>query len=340
MPPPDAEFLPSVIPPDPPATPAVPTPADLLELLLAGLKPQSREAYTRDLDALARFLRLPSAGPAAVMLLSLTRARANALASVWCSDMLERGLSPATVRRRYAAMCRVFKAGRRLGLTEVTPEAELPRTTPLRDTAGPGKRGWEQMLAVAKHEAQWVTGDGLRNLAIILLLHDRGLRRGEVVALDWPADFDATKPAVAVLGKGKLEKEWLTVSDRAAAAVVEWATWHPGGSDRTGPLFTRLDGASEGLQRLTGHAVNDLVKALARRAGLPRVCRAHGLRHQAVTEALDAGWSVRDAMAFSRHVDPKTVMLYDDRRKDVGGEISKALGGERRGPRKKPRGPV
>jgi integrase/recombinase XerC len=305
---------------------------DLVGMVLAGLKDQSREGYRKDLSALAAFLGLADPAAAVRRLLSLGRGEANALAAAWTSDMLSRGLSPATVRRRFAAFCRVFKAGRRYSLTEVTPEAELPRSEALRDTTGPGKRGWDRMLAVAEIEAGTGRPEAIRNRAALLLLHDRGLRRGELVTLDWPSDFDPQRPGVQVLGKGRLEKVWLTVSDRAADALKAWVTVR---GDWPGPLFTRCDPAAKTPERLTGHGLNDMVKALAKRAGLPRTVRAHGLRHQAVTEALDAGWSLRDTMQFSRHVDPRTVMLYDDRRKDVGGDISKALGGDRRPPRRK-----
>lgn len=300
---------------------------DPLEMVLAGLKPQSRDGYRKDLGALAHFLGVKGPGQAVRRLILLGRGEANALAAAFISDMLARGLAPATVRRRFAALSRVFKVARRFGLTAVTPEAELPPTEPLRDTTGPGRPGWERMLASATASARSGRPKPARDLAVVLLLHDRGLRRGELAALDWPADFDPDRPAVRVLGKGKREKIWLTVSRRAADAVQVWAALR---GRWPGPLFIRLDPAARTPERLTGHGVNDLVKALARSAGLPRPVRAHGLRHQAVTEALDRGWGVRDTMLFSRHVDPRTVMAYDDRREDVGGVIARALGGERK----------
>jgi integrase len=336
-----APMLPTPEPEPPPPLPATTfLPAvletgatvDLLGMVLAGLKEQSRQGYVKDLRALAGFLGLSSPGEAVGKLLTLDRGSANALSAAWLSAMLLQELSPSTVRRRYAALCRVYKAGRRFNLTDVMPEAELPRTQALRDTAGPGKRGWERMLSLAEREASTGTAEALRNLAIVLLLHDRGLRRGEVEALDWPGDVDALKPAVFVLGKGRLEKVWLTVSDRSAESVRAWLTAR---GDEGGPLFTRCDNAIKTPERLLGHGINDLVKALGRRAELPRTVRAHGLRHQAITEALDRGWSIRNVMQFSRHLDPRVLDTYDDRRADVGGEISRSLGGERRPPRPK-----
>jgi integrase/recombinase XerC len=335
---PDPSPLPQLLPPTPDDTAPAPAIADgpsvdLLDMVLAGLADQSRAGYTKDLATLAAFLGV--AGPAAAVgqLLRLDRGQVNALAAAWTSAMLEAGLSPATVRRRYAALARVFRAGRRFGLTEVAPEAELPRTEALRDTTGPGRRGWARLLDVAETEAVTGRPGAVRNLALVLLAHDRGLRRGELAGLDWPDDFDPARPGVRVLGKGRREKEWLTASARAAAAVTAWLAVR---GDWPGPLFVRCDRASKAPERLDGHGVNDAVKALAGRAGLSRTVRAHGLRHQAITEALDAGWSIRDVMQFSRHANPKTVMAYDDRRRDVGGEIARSLGHERRPPRRKP----
>jgi integrase/recombinase XerC len=304
---------------------------DLLGMVLAGLAEQSAEGYRKDLSALGEFLGVFQPAAVVAHLLRLDRGQVNALASAWLASMLDRGRSPATVRRRYAALARVFQAGRRFGLTEVTPEADLPRTEGLRDTTGPGRRGWARMLDQAEAEAATGRPSGVRNLAVLVLAHDRGLRRGELAGLDWPDDFDSARPAVRVVGKGTIEPTWLTVSDRAAGAVRAWLAVR---GDAPGALFVRCDRASKTPERLGGHGINELVQALARRAGMARTVRAHGLRHQAITEALDSGWSIRDVMVFSRHANPKTVMTYDDRRRDVGGEIARSLGRERRPPRK------
>jgi integrase/recombinase XerC len=76
---------------------------------------------------------------------------------------------------------------------------------------------------------------------------------------------------------------------------------------------------------LTGEAVRRIVGALAHRAGLARPVRPHGLRHDAITEALHAGC---DVAQFSRHRDIRTLLVYGDRRKDVAGDITRLLGGE------------
>jgi len=50
--------------------------------------------------------------------------------------------------------------------------------------------------------------------------------------------------------------------------------------------------------------------------------RPHGLRHSAITAALEAtNGNIDEVMRFSRHKDPKVLMTYDDNRKDVAGDI-------------------
>lgn len=294
---------------------------DLLALILDGLLPRSAQGYREDYAAFARHVGAPSAEDALAGLLTLDLPRANALLADFQAAMAT--LAPATIRRRVAALTRAFRRARLVGLTHVAPEAELPRAEAFRDTAGPGAHGWEQLLARAEAEAATGVAGPVRNRAILLVLHDRALRRGELVALNYPEDLDAGRPAVQVRGKGHRVKHWLTINERTRAALVAWLRLR---GDAPGPLFTRADRAARGPARLTGDAVNRMVQAVARRAGLTRPVRPHGLRHQAITAALEAGWDVRDVRHYSRHSKVDTVLVYDDRRKDVGGAITRAMG--------------
>jgi integrase/recombinase XerC len=54
-----------------------------------------------------------------------------------------------------------------------------------------------------------------------------------------------------------------------------------------------------------------------------------GLRHLAVTEALDATrGDYRKVMKFSRHAKVETILRYDDNRLDVAGEMAGMIAGE------------
>ena len=201
-----------------------------------------------------------------------------------------------------------------------------PRPEPYRDTRGPGAEGWRRLLDLARSDAAAGTARGLRDLALLRLLHDLALRRGEAVGLDLAdVDLDGSPATVAVVGKGKLVASRLSLSRQARAALAAWvAARGPG----PGPLFVRLDRAGPGRGRLTGESVRRLVGGLGRRAGLARAVRPHGLRHQAITAALDAGRDVRDVRRFSRHASLDTVLIYDDARRDVAGDVAQLVAGD------------
>ena len=54
-----------------------------------------------------------------------------------------------------------------------------------------------------------------------------------------------------------------------------------------------------------------MVIRIARVAGIPRHISPHSLRHAAITNAHDAGVTLRDAQILARHADPRTTEHYD-----------------------------
>jgi len=298
---------------------------DVLDAFLSGRNPRTLRAYGRDLDDFARFLGAPDTRAAVAGLLDLPHGHANAAALGYRAHLTERGLKSATIARRLAALRSVVKCARMLGRVAWALDVEGPRAEPYRDTSGPGTTGWGRLWGAAE-----AAGDGTkarRDRAILRLLYDRGLRRGELAALDLAdVDLSAEAPAVAVVGKGRNERERLTLNARTGRALADWLDARGPGP---GALFVRLDRAAVTPGRLSGEGVRLVVRELGKAAGLPRAVRPHGLRHASITEALDmTGGKLRDVAVFSRHRDVKTLMVYDDRRRDVGGDITRLLGGE------------
>ncbi len=54
-----------------------------------------------------------------------------------------------------------------------------------------------------------------------------------------------------------------------------------------------------------------MVARIANVAGIPRHISPHWLRHAAITHALDAGVSLRDAQVLAHHATPRTTEHYD-----------------------------
>jgi len=147
------------------------------------------------------------------------------------------------------------------------------------------------------------------------------LRRSEAVSLD-VEHLDLETGTVSVLGKGRSERVALSLPEPTACALRAWLELR---GTEPGPLFLNMDRARKG-RRLTGRSVARLVGELGRSIGI-RV-RPHGLRHAAITEALDiTRGDVRAVQKFSRHRDLRTLTVYDDNRRDLAGEVAKLVAG-------------
>jgi integrase/recombinase XerC len=123
---------------------------------------------------------------------------------------------------------------------------------------------------------------------------------------------------VWIVGKGSTEREAITLPAPTAQALSAWLKVR---GTNQGPLFCNVDRARQGNGRLTGR-------------GLHKICRLHGfrphgLRHLAITEALDlTNGDARAVKRFSRHSRIETVLIYDDNRQDLGGNIARMIAGE------------
>jgi integrase/recombinase XerC len=305
---------------------------DILEAWLARRNPQTLRAYRADITDFARSAGAPSPGAAVDALLAGSAGSANGIALAYRADLERRGLRSATIARRLSALRSVVKLAHQLGRVGWTIDIESPKVTAYRDTAGPGQEGWIRIRDEARRRAGGTrrTIEARRNLALLLLLRDLGLRRAEAtgldladVELDWQGPHGRGR--VRVVGKGKTDPKWISLNEPARAALLDWIALR---GTEPGPLFHRLDNAQgDGPPaRLTGLSVNRMVARAGRHAGLERPVRAHGLRHQAITRLLDkTGGDVRSAKAFSRHAKYETLMRYDDNREDVAGLMAKLL---------------
>ena len=109
-----------------------------------------------------------------------------------------------------------------------------------------------------------------------------------------------------------------------AVAVEAWLDTRTNKSSKQ-PLFIALDRAHYG-HRMTGTAIYQLVRQTAKKAGVEKILSPHRIRHSGITAALDAtNGDVRKVQKFSRHADLNTLMIYDDNRKNVQGEITDLL---------------
>jgi integrase/recombinase XerC len=123
-----------------------------------------------------------------------------------------------------------------------------------------------------------------------------------------------------VLGKARSQKEPVTLPAPTKAALEAWLQ---ACGTEDGPLSVNFDRAGKG-RRLTGSAVYFTIRQLGTKAGL--TVRPHGLRHLAITSALDlTNGDVRAVQKFSRHKDVRVLNTYDDNRQDLAGDVARLV---------------
>jgi integrase/recombinase XerC len=212
----------------------------------------------------------------------------------------------------------MIKLARTLGLIPWTLEIQGLKTEGYRDTRGPRRNGFRALLEVMKSRSDSKT---LRDRAILRCLFDLGLRRKEVINLDLE-DFDWQAGTLAVLGKGRTAKNTLTLPQQIKQALDVWIDAR---GVEPGPLFLTMNRANQGDSlRLTAAGLYGVIRELGRKAGLK--VWPHGIRHSAITEALDAtGGNIRAVQRFSRHKDDRVVERYDDNRQDLAGEVARKV---------------
>lgn len=290
----------------------------IVEAFKRGRAANTLEAYAGDLESFGTFCGTsPSA--AVVELLSAPHGEANGRLLDYRSSMLEADLAPATINRRLSAVRSIVKIARTLGYTDWRPEIEGVKSQAYRDTAGPGLDGARALLKAA---ADQVRKKSARDVAIVRMLFDMGLRRGELASLGLEhLNLDARK--VWIMGKGKRERIPVTIPIETTKALREWL-------DVRGTIclphdvhvFCGLAGPKYG-KRLSGHGVWDIITALGMKVGIK--VAPHGLRHASITAALDATGDVRAGQRFARHSNVNTTMIYDDNREDLGGRAAERV---------------
>ena len=288
----------------------------LLKAFLEGRSAVTMRAYRKDLLDFAAFLDLKTADEAAKALLQRTPGEANLLVLQYRTSLMERKLSPATVNRHLSAIRSMVDLANTFGMISWHLSVKNLPSQAYRDTKGPGKAGIEALMAAASAQRPEKSA---RDKAILILLYANALRRFEVAALDLE-HIDLQQATLSIMGKGRLERETVTLPRQVVAALEAWIAVR---GAAPGPLFPNCDRARKGKGRLTGNGVFRIVKAMAKKANIE--ARPHGLRHTAITMALDRTKDVRAVQKFSRHARLETLMRYDDNRCDLGGIVAQTV---------------
>lgn len=225
----------------------------------------------------------------------------------WISDMRERGLGPATIRRRVACLKVTCRWLEEEGLLPANPfhhlrtRIRLPKTLP----KALNRSELEALLRQARKEADEALGLSKQtNWLAVELLFATGIRVSELCGIRL-RDLDLENDAIRIHGKGNRERLVYLVDHGAQALLRRYLRERKSLlPDSEAVLLTgRRTPATPDFIRRNLHA-------LVARAGISRRVTPHMLRHSAATHLLEAGVDIRFVQRLLGHSSISTTEIY------------------------------
>ncbi|RMD66385.1 recombinase, partial [Candidatus Parcubacteria bacterium] len=217
-------------------------------------------------------------------------------------------LSASTINRRLASLAVYLAWGKEKGLIEHNPAVDVrgvrqqsiaPRWLSKRDQ-GRLERAAERAVTAAHTPA--ARRRAVRDLALVRLMLNTGLRVGEVCALRMDdVELNERSGSVTVrAGKGD-KSRIVPLNLRARRALRRWLEIRPSVDEPS--LFV-----GQGGESLTPSAVRRRIADLARQAGVEAT--PHTLRHTFGKRLVDSGVSLEKVAALMGHANLNTTRLY------------------------------
>lgn len=283
--------------------------SSLVSAFLSGRKQTTINAYNQDLTDFMGFTNSNTINESISSLLSLDQGNANLTILNFKNYLITKNLSSATINRRLAAIRSLTQLARTLGIVTYNIEIENQPSTPYRNTSG---LGIDAVNTIVNYLTGKTDSKSVRDLAIVRLLFDLGLRRQEICNIDYE-DICFKTSAVKILGKGQFEKSALNLPVTTLAALKNWISIR---GNHSGALFFRLDKASNNsLVRLTGSGLYNIITELGTKLKIDDVS-VHGFRHTSITECAkviaENNLGLESLVKFSRHKSITTAFIYMD----------------------------
>ncbi len=236
-------------------------------------------------------------------------------------DMIQKGLTPATINRRLAAIKSLVSHAYACGHCEFTLETvKGEKMSQYRDTSGIDLDKFKDVLN-SIDQSDLI---GVRDYALLVLLWSNALRRSEVSKADIK-DFDPDCQTLKIYGKGRgTEAETVSLGKGTAISISSYLEMREN-IKPDDPLFVAHKPGYIG-HRLHTNSIYNVVKKRCEAAGIKKVMSPHRIRHSAITTALDkTDGDVRKVQKLSRHANLNTLMIYDDNRLNAQKDMTELL---------------
>ncbi len=215
-----------------------------------------------------------------------------------------RNPAEATYYRRFTLLRRFFRwLNRRSGVPDPFLDLEPPGK-PQQEADWLTQNEFARLLDAAGAPMRRRPGLAERDRLVLLTLVSTGLRRSELLALDWSdLQLDGNRPSLLVRrGKGGKPRRQPLPPALADEFRRQQKTRRPASGD---PVFCGLAG-----KRLTSTILATLIRRAAERARIEKSVSAHTLRHTAATWLRQQTADARLVAAYLGHADLSTVSRY------------------------------
>jgi site-specific recombinase XerD len=264
--------------------------------------PATRRAYRSDVAGFMRFVGITT--PEELRLVS----RASVLA--WKRRLESAGSSPATIRRKLAALTSLFSHLVSRQVLSENPCREV-RRPPVNARQGKTAAFSQRQARALLDSPDPVSLQGLRDRAILSLGFQAGPRRASIVRLKVRhLHMDGGFDCLRFIWKGGHEHT-VALHPQTAQRIREYLAAAGHGEDHDGPLFRPV--RSQLRRALHPQEVDRILKRYVRRLKIRGSYSAHSMRATFITTALANGASLEDVQAAAGHADASTTKLYDRR---------------------------
>lgn len=222
---------------------------------------------------------------------------------------------PATCKRILAAVRGVLKESWRLGLMSHDDCARACDIASIREESEIRGRALtnEEMNKLFATCAADASIGGIRDLALLSVLYGVGLRRAELVGLNFE-DYDAANGHLSIDGKGGKPRVG-PVLENVKVALDAWVIARGDWDD--GPLFVPfVRGKKLSHRRLTAEGLALIFRRRGEEAGVESFS-LHDFRRTFITDLLTAGADLSVIQKLAGHRNISTTLIYDRRGEDA-----------------------
>lgn len=156
------------------------------------------------------------------------------------------------------------------------------------------------VLSVSEVQDMFSVCENLKHKAILALLYACGLRVSELINLKWE-HLDRKRGVINIIqAKGKKDRQVPFPVQLQTILADYWREY------RTKTYV--FSGQKE--EQYTARSVGEVVKQLAKKAGIEKRVYSHLMRHNAFTHLLEAGVDLSIIQKIAGHSSPKTTQIY------------------------------